>query len=393
MKTKILQTSCIFFITIISICCSKKDEENIPKDLIDWTKPATFKGALTGRAYLTKKSDDGFLVSGYVYYTDSLLSEGFVTNMDSNGDTIWSRKIRIENLPFNIIYYAIQKSSDEILIAGVCSDGLQNKQRFIAWLDGDGNLIKDVLFPVAEGYTIDGCKLLLLPDGRIYYACMIAGQNLYLISNANTLRIDLLDVDGQLTRTREYSEVHTFLDRLTLLSDGKLLVAGTTLGEYPNYSDFLYLLINESGDEIYRRIFGSDTYDIGYSVCDDHNGGYLVSGMLTYSSTAAIFPVSASGNVGESIEIADSIYSFATVIKEARDGGYNLFIESARRFYFMKLGADFKVKRTLWFDDHYSANIGPWPIREILRLSDGSFAFMYYNDLYGQVIVKTIPLD
>lgn len=391
MKTKLIKSAGILLFTMILISCSKKKDDIIQGDIVSWIKPCSVKYSFTGLAHLTKKSDEGFLVSGCINISDTILKKGVVINLDSKGDTIWSKQIRINNYIYNNVFYATQNSSEGILIAGVCFNNYKNPQRFMEWLDANGNVTKKILYPVKTGYNIGDCKLIPLPDGTIYYAFLTSSQDLY--SNEINLDIDLLDATGQITRSKEYKGVNTYLDRLTLLDNGNLLVAGTSLGDYPNYSDLLFLLIDGSGNEIYRRTFGSDNYDLGYSACTDHQNGYVVSGMVTYSYASAIYPISSSGIVGGSIVVADSISSSATVIKEGKSGGYNLFIQSRTRLYFLMLGSDFKVKTTLWMDNQYSQNMAPWPVREIFQLSDGSFAFLYYSDLYGQSVVKTVPLN
>jgi hypothetical protein len=393
MYKKAFLSSALLITVLFLAGCKKKNEDNIPTNIIAWMKPASFRNNLTGFSNLNKKPDNGFLVSGYIYRTDTVLAEGFVTNTDSKGDTIWCRKIRLHNFTYNQVFYAVQKSSEEILIAGICSNGAQDRQRFLAWLNGNGDIQKSLLFPVPSGYDVVDCKLFPLSDGSIYYASVIVDDNFQAGSPESLLKLDLLNADGSLMRSKDYGDVHTYLDRLSLLDDGNLLLAGSTLGTYPNYSDMLFLLIDDSGNEIYRLAFGSDTYDIGYSACINPSGGYFVSGMLTYASQSGIFPISPNGVVGDEIPVADSIYSSATVFKPALNGGYDLFIQSATRFYIIKLGIDLKATQTLWFDNPYPSVMSPWPVREIFQFSDGSYAFLYFNDAEGQVILKTIPIN
>jgi hypothetical protein len=382
----------ILILIVFLIDCKKKDEDNVPTNLISWMKPASFRNSPTGFLNLNR-SDDGFLVSGYFYSTDTVLAEGFVSKMDSKGDTIWSSKVRIDSYTFNQVFYSVQKSSDEILIAGICSNNAQDRQRFLAWLNADGVIQKSVLFAVPEGYQAGDCKLFPLSDGNIYYATMITDDNLQAAAPVSLLKLDLLDANGRLLRSKDYEDIHTTLDRLSLLDDGNLLLAGTTLGTYPNYSDMIFLLIDNSGNEIHRLTFGSDNYDIGYSACINPSGGYFVAGMLTYASQSTIFPISQSGVVGAAFPIADTIFSSATVFKPSiNGGGYDLFIQSKSRFYIIKLGIDLKARKTLWFENPYPSNMAQWPVREIFQYSDDSFAFLYYNDLDGQVILKTVPV-
>ena len=154
MKTKLVFAAVILFILA---GCSKKEEIPVPDEVVSWIKPIVFFNENITVVNLTKKSD-GFLASGYNYYNDISLNEGFVINLDSNGDSVWCRKIKIDEYPNNAVLYAIQKSSDEIIIAGLCSYSTFKKQRFIAWLDARGNLTRHLLYPIADNEIINALQ-------------------------------------------------------------------------------------------------------------------------------------------------------------------------------------------------------------------------------------------
>lgn len=338
MKTKILFASGISLILLILSCCTKKSDSNISPDIVSWIKPIKFRNENTTVENLTKKDDDGFLASGFISYTDKTITHGFVINLDSNGDTICCKKIDMDGYPNNVVLYATQKSSNEIIIAGICSYASFKKQRFIEWLDPDGNLLKFLLFPIADNQFVVGCKLIPLEDGNLYFAANWRDSQ-DLTMTGYSVTIDLLDKEGQMIRSKLYPGILTEIEQLYLVEDGKLLLIGSVAGQSSS-ADFLFLLIDGSGNEIYRRSFGTDAYDVGYSECSDHKNGYIMSGMMTNLSKPVIYHVNSSGIPGNSIVVADSIFSTATIILAAGDGGYNMIIQSAARLYFMKLGND-----------------------------------------------------
>jgi hypothetical protein len=390
MKTRQLHTTLILLLILVITGCTKKTYNNpTSPDVVSWTKPIVYGNENIAVDNLTKKADDGYLACGYTYYTDKAITHGFVINLNSNGDSIWCKKIDMTGYPNNVVLYATMNSNNEIIVAGLCSYSSFKIQRFIAWLDTNGNTTKSILFPVADNQVVNDCKLLPLEDGTIYFAVNMRSTT-DLTFDGYTLSVDLLDKDGQLLRNRSLTGIQTGLDRLNLVDNGKLVLVGSVAGQDPDYSDFLFLLIDASGNEIYRRTFGSVTYDFGYSSCSDHKGGYIVSGMTSNLSKPVRYPVNAAGIVQNGKVVADTLFCTASIIKTSGDSGYNLFIETNQRIYFMKLGSNLTVTQTYWMNHTFDPVLA-FNLRDVLQFSDGSFSFLYYNN--GPVIVKTIPLN
>jgi hypothetical protein len=391
MKTAILQFLVIFLCLSFTITgCSKVEDDNLPIDIISWIKPVKFRKETTRPENLTKKSDDGFLISGYISYSNTNLTHGFVINMDSNGDTIWCKQIDVGDFTQNNVTYAVQKTEDIIIITGVCYYPRLEQSKFIIWLDSNGNLIRQIVFPSITGYNIYGCKVILREDGYIYlaYSLMQMDES----NNVNySFRIDLLNEAGEIIRNRLYQNV--YMTQLSLLENNNLLVTGrSNAGGSPFNNKMLFLLIDETGNEINRKLFGTDSWNQANSVCTDYGGGYLVSGIITYENLSVIYPVSSSGEVGNYTTNSDTIYSFGNILKKTDDSEYFLLNQSKYRLYFMKLGEDLHVKWTAWFDNPYAKDLYPISVSDLIRLSDGAFAFLYWSDTDGRILVKTTPV-
>ena len=384
MRTKIFFAGILFVLTSL-MGCTKKEDIIIPPEVVAWIKPIRLGNEAITIQNLTKKDDDGFLASGLMAYTDKSVNQGLVINLDSKGDTLWCRKIQIEEYPNNVVLYSIIKPNGEIIIAGLCSYLTFKRQRFIAWLDDEGNQTKHLLFPIDNNQEIDDCKIILLGNGDFYYA--FNGRN---NMSEYFLNIDLFSSDGSLIRSQTLAGIQTRLESLYLEDNENLLLVGSVEREFPDYADFLFLLIDASGNEIYRRSFGTSSYDVGYSACGDHRGGHVMSGMVSNLSTPAVYPVNSSGIVGNITGIEEPASGSAAIITEAGDGGYNLIVQTVSRLYFIRLGEDLSETQSSFLEIPQGSN-NSYVLREVLQSTDESVAFLY--DRYGPVIIKTIPLN
>jgi hypothetical protein len=211
-----------------------------------------------------------------------------------------------------------------------------------------------------------------------------------LTNAAHVLRTDQITPEGQVTVSHKYDNVNCTLDRMIQMENGNFLITGTTFpGGIADNIEMLFIMTDASGEIIYRKEFGTDSWDVGEAVCTDFEDGYLVSGSVTYYCKPVIYPLSASAEVEPFISYADTIHSYGALLKKANDG-YVFFIESYTRLYFVRLDASLRVKYTTW-DDFSPFSPYPACFMYITLMKDGSFAYLYLNET-GYVIVKTIPV-
>lgn len=371
-------------------CSEKKIEDNQPVNIIAWTKPLQYRDTVSWTESLTKKADNGFIASGFLAYNDSQIRHGFVIDMDADADTLWCRKVDFEGFTYCNILYAVEKTPDEILLAGICGASGKEQNRFIAWMGKEGNLTKQVWLPVLEEEYIWDCKIFPSANGNIFFVSFVSSLGGSSLGD-NSLKIDMLSGDGEIIGSNNYLNVNATLERMVQLEDGTLMLTGSTFpGNSPDNNEILFLTIDQNGNEVYRREFGSDSWDVGHGVCTNNSGGYLVSGELTYACKSAIFPISGSGEVGNYFYVADTIQSHRTFIERASGNDFITFILSSERLYLIKLGPDFHVKWTFWLE-HYPGSYTSLVFYDIIRMNDGSFAFLYEGET-SDIIIKTIPL-
>ncbi len=385
--TAIFRLAGFSFLLMIIVSCADKDNDTEQRDIVSWIKPCLFKNDVPSVRSLSVKSDQGFLASGYIYLDNEY--HGIIINMNPEGDTIWTRRINVEGYTQSVVFYALEKSPDEIIVTGITA--YYSGHRFIMWLDGQGTMTKQVILPLLPEYTIWDGKIFFGSTGEI---CLVSFLNKTSDNTmaANTLRRDLFTPEGQKIDTTVYPNIFAVSSGIMQNNDGDLLIAGATWpgGSLDNL-EMLFMQTRLTGEIIARKEFGSDSWDVGESVCQDFSEGYLVSGSQTYTCEPVIYPVSSSGDVGEFASVADTIHSYGTILKKANEG-YLMFIQGYSRLYFIKLDKDLKTKY-ISFIDYRNTPVGfPSMYFHPNLMIDGSFTFLYVSDFDGISLIKTKPV-
>jgi hypothetical protein len=391
MNTTIFRMAGVFFLLMIIISCSDKNNDIEQKDIISWIKPCLLKNDFPSIYSLSVKADQGFLVSGYLFQDNEY--HGIMINMNPDGDTIWTKRINLEGYTQSIIFYALEKSPDEILVTGITASLIGH--RFIMWLDGQGNMTKQVILPLLPEYSTWDGKLFFGSTGEIRLVSFLNKISDNTMA-ANTLRQDLLTPEGQEIDSTVYQNIFSASSRVMQKNDGDLLIAGATWpgGSLDNL-EMLFMQTHFTGEIIARKEFGSDSWDVGESVCQDFSEGYFVSGSQTYACEPVIYPVSSSGDVGKFTSVADTIHSYGTILKKSNDG-YLMFIQGYSRLYFIKLDKEMKTKY-ISFIDYQNNPVGfPSVYFHVNLMIDGSFTFLYISDFNsgfnGISLIKTKPV-
>jgi len=66
--------------------CTRDRADTPPGTLLAWTRPVEIEGMKFYNESLTKTPDGGFLVSGYIYHEDNILTHAMVIRFSSGGN-------------------------------------------------------------------------------------------------------------------------------------------------------------------------------------------------------------------------------------------------------------------------------------------------------------------
>ena len=109
-------------------------------------------------------------------------------------------------------------------------------------------------------------------------------------------------------------------------SDGGYVVAGQTLSLGAGSADVYLVKLNALGETLWTRTFGDSSSNVGYSIVQTADSGYVIAG-YSYTSAqnvndALLIKTDRSGNPQWSKTYGDTLYEWASSVRQTPDGGY-----------------------------------------------------------------------
>ncbi len=249
-----------------------------------WTK--TIGGPYwDGANYIQQTSDGGFIIAGYSTVQSGSFADIYIVKTDEFGNTVWSHT-----------------------------------------LSGGG---------IDEGY----CVQQTWPDGGYIIAGKAGNSDAYLIK---------LDADGNTLWTKTlggsgWDDARSVQQTI----DGGYILAGSTTSYGAGEKDIYLIRTDSSGNQVWAKTFGGSGFDIGYSVQQTTDGGFIVAGS-TYSfgkisSDMYLIRTDSVGNVIWSEIFGDSGFDAAFSVQQTDDGG---FIFGGAAEFSSTNGTDFALLKT-----------------------------------------------
>jgi hypothetical protein len=215
-------------------------------------------------------SDGGYIVAGY---TGASCADVYLIKTDSTGDTLWTRTY---GGPYHNGGWSVQQTSDGgYIVAGFTTySGANDMNVYLIKTNSTG----DTLWIRAYGGMYDdaGYSVQQTSDGGYIVvgyteSSGAGGEDVYLIKT---------DTSGDTIWTRAYGGMNSDLGySVQQTSDGGYIVAGFTNSFGAGFLDVYLIKTDSTGDTIWTRTYGGMNFEYGYSVQQTLDGGYIIAGV------------------------------------------------------------------------------------------------------------------
>ncbi len=244
-----------------------------------WSKTYGGEDAEGGNSVF-QTSDDGYIITGQRSPPNHFAFEIILIKTDSLGNELWNKTFgkRYEDSRGD---YVIQASDGGYILTGrTDSYGEGDNDVWLIRTDDSGNELwnktfggasTDIGYSVQQttngGYVVSGSTM---SYGSGHY-------DFWLIKTDENGNEQWNNTCGGTTRDGSHSMQQT--------SDGGYILTGYTVSYGSGYEDIWLVKTNEIGIEQWNRTFGGESMEIGYSVQETTDGGYIIVGFTnTYGA-------------------------------------------------------------------------------------------------------------
>jgi len=238
-----------------------------------WTK--TYGGSEDDYGNSVQQTTDGgYIVAGSTHSFGAGLSNIFLIKTDADGDTVWTRIFGGFNCEFGS---SVQQTDDGgyIVTGSTMSFGAGDSDVYLIKTDANG----DTLWTRTYGGVNrdDGNDVQQTQDGGYIITCETwsygAGEeDVYLIKT---------DINGDALWTRTFGGFNCD-EGLSVrqTSDGGYIIVGgsNSYVSQPWHYDVYLIKTDVEGNALWMRTFGGDQGDIGYSIQQTPDEGYIIAG-------------------------------------------------------------------------------------------------------------------
>ena len=282
-----------------------------------WTR--TYGGSDWDEAYSVQQtSDGGYIIAGSTSSFGAGGSDVYLVKTGSSGDALWTRSYGGSGDDYG---FSVQQTSDGgYIIAGVTgSFGAGGYDVYLLKTDSSGDTLwtgtyggncydygRSVEQTSEGGYVIAGYTYLYGPADVYLLKTNSSGETLWIRSYGGS------------------RDDYGFSVQQT--SDGGYIVTGATLSFGAGGADVYLLKTDSSGGSLWTRTYGGSDYDDGYSVRQTSDGGYIIAG-YTWSFGAGLSDVyllktDSSGGTLWTRTYGGSSEDVGYSLQQTSDGGY-----------------------------------------------------------------------
>jgi predicted secreted protein len=281
---------------------------------------ATFGG--TGwdeGASVQQTSDDGFIIAGLTNSSGAGGYDAWLIRTDASGDKVWDKTLG--GAYDDVCWSARQTADGGYIITGYTNaGGATIRDLWLIKTDSSGNRVWDKTF---GGTDYDqGNSVQLTSDGYV-----VVGSTMSYGAGGHDVWLIRTDASGDKTWDKTFGGTSDDYGlSIQQTSDEGFIIAGLT-DSYGAGSDDVWLIKTDaSGNRVWDKTFGGTSDDGGYSVQQTSDEGYIIAG-LTDSYGAGgddvwLIKTDASGNKVWDRTFGGMGKDVGNSVQQTSDGGY-----------------------------------------------------------------------
>ena len=287
-----------------------------------WTK--TYGGSLTDEGVdIHQTSDGGYIIIGNTESFGSGLTDIWLLRTDNAGDTVWTKTYGDSNQ--DVANSGYLSSDGGVIISG--SKSHPNANGYDGWLLKTDNL-GDTLWTEHYGLTQWGAfeygtSVIETTDGNILWTT----KDLYVGTGYASAFLSKYDNQGSLLwRNGHDVEGEEQFNSVIETFDKGFILTGWRISAFNNGIDLWLVRTDSIGDTLWTKSYGGSDTDVGYDLIQTADNGFIVTGYTrSYGAGNKDLWVIRTDSLGDSLwtrtyggEGIDEGYS----ILQTEDGGY-----------------------------------------------------------------------
>ncbi len=237
---------------------------------------------------LETASDGGFLLFGSYYNTITGSDDFHLIRLNSDGDTVWTNCYG-DSSSEDYCYSGVQTSDGGYIIGGDSyPSGDSLPDIYLIKVNAFGDIIWERVYSDSSYFS---CKSITrtLDNGFV-----ITGSKATCDTGHYTnVYVAKFDEYGDTVWTRDYGGCYSEVGySLVNCPDGGYIITGSTMSFSVGRCDVYILKIDSDGTELWSRNYGSIYDDIGYAIQRTSDEGYVIAGLtLTDSVNVDVFVI------------------------------------------------------------------------------------------------------
>jgi hypothetical protein len=341
-------------------------------------------------------NDGGYVISGR---TDSFGAGGsdvYLIRTDSSGNALWARFYGGNE---NDDGRSIQQTADGgyVIVGHTESFGAGGSDVYLIKTDSSG----DTLWTRSYGgnQNDDGRSVQQTADGGY----VMAGHTESFGAGGSDIYLIKTDSSGDTLWTRSYGgDENEYGQSVQQTADGGYVITGYTESYGAGYSDTYLIRTDSTGDTLWTRTMGGDSWEVGYSVQQTIDGGYVIVGSTeSFGAGYSDVYLIRTDSVGDTLwtrTYGGYFWEVGYSVQQTADGGYVItggtwsFGDDYGDVYLIRTDSSGDTLWTRTFGSNGDADVG----YSIQQTADGGYITAgsaeqlgeYWGDVY---LIKTDP--